>query len=294
MAPTDSKSGLVPVRDRSELSPLLVPRPFRVIDRIQELDDTFSLHVVPVEGELPAFRPAQVSMLGAFGVGEAAISISSPLSTRSHHAYTIRRAGPITRALTEVPIGGVVTVRGPFGEGWPLDTIATKNLVIIGGGLGIAPLRALIDLAIEERSRFDDLALVYGAKRPDLILYQGDLDRWSELGLDVRLTVDQGDDAWAGSVGLVTDLLGTPAGLGVDWTDTTVFICGPDVMMHFTALALHELGVPENRLWLTLERNMQCGNALCGHCQLGPFLICRDGPVVNYADVGRFHRVREL
>jgi len=271
-----------------------------VVDRIIEADDIVSLHVIPVDGEPAPFEPAQVGMLGAFGVGEAAISISSPVDTTDHHAYTIRRAGPITNALCDLPIGGLLTIRGPFGTPWPLPEVTTGHLLIVGGGLGIAPLRAAIDHAVRSPDRFERVTLVYGAKRPDQLLYRADLERWHELGLQLHLIVDETDPAedsttaWTGAVGRVPDLL-TPDLLGRDRrADTTVFLCGPDIMMHVAANNLLGLGVPAERIWLTLERNMQCGNALCGHCQLGPFIVCRDGPVARYDQIGPFHSIEGL
>lgn len=276
------------------ISPLLVPRPYRVVDKVEEVQDITSLHVVPVEGRLPSFEPAQVSMVGAFGVGEAAISISSATDNRSLHAYTIRNAGPITAALVNTPIGGTVTIRGPFGRSWPVEEVATRQLLIVGGGLGIAPLRAVIDEAIHRADHIDRVTLVYGAKTPDLLVYREDLRRWEREGAEVDLIVDDGNEAWDGPVGVVPDRLEGDDGVDLDWADTTAFVCGPDVMMHFTAAALLRLGLPDGRIWLTMERNMQCGNGLCGHCQLGPFIICRDGPVINYSAIGRFHGVAEL
>lgn len=277
------------------IDPLLIPRPYLVVDKIPEVDDIVSLHVVPADGgPLPSFQPAQVGMLGAFGVGEAAISISSPLTTLDHHAYTIRRAGPISGALVDTPVGGTITVRGPFGRPWPIDEVTTDSLVIVGGGLGIAPLRAVIEAAIDRSPALGRIAVVYGAKRPDLLVYRGDLDRWRDLGVEVALIVDEGGPGWTGPVGVVPELLDRDGDLTIDWADTTAFVCGPDIMMHYTALALRRLGLPDHRIWLTLERNMQCGNALCGHCQLGPFVVCRDGPVVRYDHIARFHAVAEL
>ncbi len=279
------------------ISPLLVPVPYRVIDKVREDgggDDVTSLHVVPVDGEVPPFRPAQISMLGAFGVGEAAISVSSAVDDRRFHAYTIRRAGPITGALVDTPVGGVITIRGPFGTPWPLDEVATDELLIVGGGLGIAPLRAVIEQAVAEAAhRFRRIVVVYGARTPEAMVYRADLARWAEHGVEVHLTVDTASAGWDGEVGVVPALLGGPVAMG--WhEDVTVFVCGPDVMMHFTAQRLRELGTGAANIWLTTERNMQCGNALCGHCQLGPFIVCRDGPVVSYEQIERFHRVKGL
>jgi NAD(P)H-flavin reductase len=301
-----------------EPSSLLIPQPFRVLEKLEEIppdddgSDVVTLHVVPVEGELFEFEPAQVSMLGAFGVGEAAISVSSAVSNREYHAYTIRRAGPISGALIDTPIGGVITVRGPFGRPWPVDSLDTGSLAIIGGGLGVAPLRAVAEAAVDRLGAGDvqRLAIVYGARTPEQLMYRPDLDRWRAAGAEVALTVDSVEDdqaevempvggvggndphnPWTGNVGLVPEVL---APIGLDWADTTAFVCGPDVMMRFTALKLIDLGVKPERIWFTMERNMQCGNALCGHCQLGPFIVCRDGPVANYLDVARFLPIKDL
>jgi len=280
-------------RTASGPSPLLVPHPYRVIDKIDELADTVTMYLAPVDGVLPDFEPAQVSMLGAFGVGEAAISISH--ATPSTHGYTIRRAGAITNALVDTPAGGVITVRGPFGNHWPIEDVSTSNLLIIAGGLGIAPLRAITHAAANQIDRFESVVVIYGAKQPDQIMYRTDLEHWAKRGVDVRLTADDAgsDTTWSHAVGLVPALLGDHA-VDLDWAETSVFTCGPDVMMHFTAERLLELGVRDHRIWLSVERNMQCGNALCGHCQLGPFLVCRDGPVANYAEIAPFHRVPGL
>ena len=280
-------------------SPLLRPRLYQVTDKVFEVgepgvSEIVSLHVNPVDGSLPYFEPAQVGMVGAFGVGEAAISISSATDNTDYHAYTIRRAGPISGALVDTPVGGTITIRAPFGRPWPIDEVDTGHLVIVGGGLGIAPLRAAIERAVAQQDRFETLTVFYGAKEPDLLVYRRDLARWQEAGARVVLTVDDARGPWAGPVGVVPDLLVTDAGRDLGWSDTTAFICGPDIMMHFAAANLQSLGVPDSRIWLTLERNMQCGNALCGHCQLGPFIVCRDGPVASYADIGRFHRIKDL
>jgi NAD(P)H-flavin reductase len=279
-----------------------------VVERIEEVADITTLRVVPSDGDRPPrFRPAQCGMVGAFGVGEAAISISSPVTATDHHAYTIRRAGPITAALVDTPVGGTVTVRGPFGRPWPIDTVATDHLVVVGGGLGLAPLRAVLHEAVDRLAdpaeRLDRVTLAYGARRPDLLVFRADLDRWRDAGVEVALIVDEADGGWSGPVGMVPRLLearhgpdGDGPGLGVDpdGTDTTAFVCGPDIMMHASALALQRLGIAPDRIWLTLERNMQCAYARCGHCQLGPFIVCRDGPVVRYDRIAPFHRIADL
>ncbi len=274
---------------------MLTPRIHRVVHKIDEAPDVVTLQVVPVDGlPLPSFEPAQCAMIGVFGIGDAAISISSPTTTTDYHAYTIRRVGPISAALCDSPVGGLVTVRAPFGRPWPINELSGGRLLIVAGGLGIAPLRAAAYEAAARRSEFDRIAVVYGAKQPDQLMFAPDLERWANAGVEVAVIVDEGDAHWHGPVGVVPDLLGPGPGFDLDWSTTTAFVCGPDVMMHFTAAKLTNLGMPADRIWLTLERNMQCGNALCGHCQLGPMLICRDGPVVNYERIGPFHAIPDL
>ncbi len=281
------------------IDPLLVPRPYRVVETVREHGaDTVTLWVEPCEGELPTFEPGQVSMLGAFGIGEAAISVSSSRREPAHHAYTIRRAGPISAALTETPAGGTITVRGPFGTAWPLDAVDTPDLLIVAGGLGLAPLRAAIDAATARvaagRTPPRRVRILYGARTPDDLLYPDDLDRWAAGGADVARIVDVADPAWSGPVGRIPDLIADVSPTDRDGADVTAFVCGPDVMMDAVASALISRGVPPSQIWFTLERNMQCGNALCGHCQLGPFVVCHHGPVIDYGRVGRYHQVREL
>lgn len=277
---------------RGSISPLLRPRPYRVVGKVDEVPGVVTLHTVPVDGDLPTFRPAQVAMLGAFGVGEAAISISSAVDERRHHAFTIRRAGPISGALVDTPVGELITVRSPFGTAWPIDRVDGGSLLVVGGGLGIAPLRALIHEAVDGLGRFDRVVIAYGATSPEQLIFLDDIERWRRRGAEVALTVDEADDRWTGPVGYVPELL-TPE-LDLDWSTTTSFVCGPDVMMRVAADRLASLGMAVDRIWVTLERNMQCGTALCGHCQLGPFIVCRDGPVTSWADIAPFHRVAEL
>lgn len=273
-------------------SDLLVPRPYVVAGKEPAGPDTWTLDLVPEEGELPEFLPAQCCMLGAFGVGEAAISISSPMSDRTHHGFTIRNAGPITAALVETPVGGLITVRGPFGTPWPLDRLETRSLLVIAGGLGLAPLRSAVEDAIDRRP--PRVVLLVGAKHPREILYPDALERWQGAGAEIHTTIDTAVEGWDGSTGLVTELIGGPSGISMNWADTTAFVCGPDVMMHVTAEKLVQVGMPASNIWITLERNMQCGNGLCGHCQLGPVIVCRDGPVVNYGHIQPFHWIPEL
>lgn len=277
--------------DSTQLEHPMQPRMFRIIDKRWPSADTATLSVVPEEGELPRFEPAQFSMVGAFGVGEAAISISSDADVTTHHDYTIHRAGPISGAVIDTPVGGVVTIRGPFGVPWPLADVGSDAVLVVAGGLGLAPLRAAIERSLRQAEPANTTVL-YGTRAPHHLLFGDDLDRWERSGARIAISVDEPDESWDGNVGLVTDLIGTDNCPNPDIT--TALVCGPDPMMRATADRLMAHGVPPDRIWLSLERNMQCGTGTCGHCQLGPFLVCRDGPVFSAATLANFHRVREL
>ncbi len=289
---------------------LLVPVPHRVIDVIDELDDVRTLHVAPVRGVPAPFEPAQCGMIGLPGLGEAPISISSDPDDLRFHAYTIRRVGPITAGLLALDPGDQVIVRGPFGNAWPTGSAEGGDVLVVGGGIGLAPLRSLVCRLASHRERFGDVELVVGARCADRLLYGRQYETWRDLGIGVKVSVDVAVDGpdvavdgpdvagpdLAGEgrgahVGLVTDLIDD---LDLRWAHTTAFVCGPDEMMHHVADQLVGFGADASRIHLTLERNMKCGNGLCGHCQLGPMVVCRDGPVVDVATIGRFHRIKEL
>jgi anaerobic sulfite reductase subunit B len=271
--------------------PMVEPRVHVVRAVIAETPNVVTLDVVPVDGDPTPFLPAQVSMLGAFGIGEAAISISSSAATRDHHEYTIRRAGAITTALCAMEPGDQFTIRGPFGRPWDLDALH-GDVVIAAGGIGIAPLRsavyALLDAAPDHPDR--RVVLVVGARHHADLLYAGHYDDWRARGLDVVATIDTPESGWSGRIGLVPDVV---ADLDVDWSNASALLCGPDVMMQLTGDRLIDLGVTPNAIQLTLERNMQCATGRCGHCQLGPLIVCRDGPVVTYPEISEPLHVSE-
>lgn len=276
--------------DAPATDPLLIPRVHRVIDVVPEIEDVVTLRVVPVEGRPPEFLPAQIGMVGAFGIGEAAISISSACTERDHHDYTIRRAGAITSALTGLRPGDPLWVRGPFGHRWDLR-LDGRDLLVVAGGIGLAPLRSAIHAIIAERGRYRNVTVVVGARSSASLLYAREYDRWRAAGLEVVTTIDRDEPGWSGPVGFVPEVV---AGLDIDPRVTTALVCGPDVMMRLTARSLVDRGVAAEHVQLTLERNMQCGNGLCGHCQLGGVLVCRDGPVLPYSVVAGPLGVEEL
>jgi len=279
----------MPVANAAFVDPLLMPRVHRVVEVVPEIDDVVTIRVVPVDGPPAGFLPAQIGMVGAFGIGEAAISISSASDTTSHHDYTIRRAGAITGALTSMGAGDELWVRGPFGRPWDLD-LDGCDVLIAAGGIGLAPLRSAVSAIAAERDRYRTVTLVVGARRAADLLYAREYEHWREQGVDVVPTIDRAETGWSGRVGFVPSVLDD---LDVEPTRTAALVCGPDIMMRRTADSLIARGVTADRVQLTLERNMQCGNGLCGHCQLGGLLVCRDGPVVRYPAVSRWLAVEE-
>jgi len=274
----------------SSIDPLLVPRVHEVIAMIEEIPDVVTIRCVPIDGPPSPFQAGQVGMVGAFGVGEAAISLSSPVSEPRFHEYTIRRAGSITTALTRMRPGDQFWVRGPFGTPWDLD-LDGRDILIAAGGIGLAPLRSAVYEVLKHRERYGDATLVVGARSSALLLYSNEYEMWRERGLAVFDTIDETEPGWSGRVGFVNEMV---AALGIAGPSTSALMCGPDIMMGLTAEGLKSADVPPDQIQLTLERNMQCGNGLCGHCQLGPLIVCRDGPVVGYPSVASSLMVKEL
>jgi anaerobic sulfite reductase subunit B len=268
----------------------MTPLLYRITGRRQETVDTATLTLHPVAGSIAAPLPGQFSMVYAFGVGEVPISVSH-LDGPHRLVHTLRAVGAVTRALHDAPVGQVLGIRGPFGTDWGVPAPRHHDLVIVAGGIGLAPLRPVVEHALRERDRYRKVFLLIGARTPTDLLYPGEYDGWRAGGVDVRVTVDRADAGWPGHVGVVTTLMGD---LDLGPETTTGFVCGPEVMMRFAARAMLDRGVPRSAIRVSLERNMRCGAALCGHCQLGPLLLCRDGPVVGYDRAEPLMSVKEL
>lgn len=268
-----------------------VPRLFRVERVGREIADTVTLALLPAEGEPPAFLPGQFFMLYVYGVGEVPVSVSG-LSGAGPLLHTVRAVGPVSRALCGLAPGDFLGVRGPYGSPWPLAQADGGDLLLVAGGLGLAPIRSALLAALAERRRYRRVALLYGSRSPADLLFGPELDGWrGRPDLQVEVTVDHASPSWRGSVGVVPSRLGQ-ARFAPE--RTTAFVCGPEVMMRFTAIALLGAGLAPERIFLSLERNMKCAFALCGRCQFGPTFVCRDGPVFPYSRVGRLLSVREL
>jgi anaerobic sulfite reductase subunit B len=268
----------------------MTPSAYRVTGRRRDTADTCTLELEPRNGALGAPAPGQFTMLYAWGVGEVPISVSG-LDAGGRLVQTIRDVGSVTHKLCALDPGTTLGVRGPFGRGWPLDAFAGGDVVVVAGGLGLAPLRLAVLALLARRERYGRLLLLYGARTPADLLYRDELARWAEDGLDVQITVDAADAGWDGPVGVVGKLV---ARGGFDPRNAAALMCGPEVMMRFTAVALAERGVAPERTYVSLERSMKCGIGQCGHCQIGPTLVCLDGPVYSWAEISRWLSVREL
>ncbi|TDO58750.1 NAD(P)H-flavin reductase [Kribbella sp. VKM Ac-2571] len=269
----------------------MLPVGYRVIDRTIETRDSATLCLEPVDQPLAPFRPGQFAMMYAYGVGEVPISISG-IGDDGTLTHTIRSVGAVSRALHDAQPGTVIGVRGPFGTTWAPEGAAGNDLVVVAGGVGLAPLRPVVLAALGARSTYRKVVVIAGARTPDEFLFRAELDAWTARDdLDVELTVDQPAAGWDGAVGFVTEPL---ARLRLDPGRTVAFLCGPEPMMRFSARVLLRAHVPADRIHVSLERSMKCGIALCGHCQLGPLLVCRDGPVVPYTVAEPLLAVPEL
>ncbi|TCC21673.1 oxidoreductase [Kribbella sindirgiensis] len=268
----------------------MLPVRYRVTDRRAETADSATLWLEPVDEPLPAIEPGQFTMLYAYGVGEVPISVSGIEDDTLVH--TIRAVGAVSRALHAARPGTVIGARGPFGTTWRVADAIGRDLVVVAGGIGLAPLRPVVVAALDLRPSFAGVTVVAGARAPEEFLFRDELDDWAKRDdLELRLTIDKPAPGWDGPVGFVTEPL---AEVAVDPLRTVAFLCGPEPMMRFSANLLLRKGVPACRILVSLERNMKCGVGLCGHCQLGPALLCRDGPVVDYAYAEPLLSVKEL
>jgi NAD(P)H-flavin reductase len=271
----------------------MVPALFR-IDRVkQETEDTFTLGLEPDEASTRiSYLPGQFNMLYVFGVGEVPISISGDPANSTRLEHTTRRVGTVTTAMGLLKPGNMIGVRGPYGTHWPVTEEAGRDLLIIAGGIGLAPLRPVLYQLMAQREKYRKIVLLYGARSPEEILYKRELERWrGKFDLEVQVTVDRGSSAWRGNVGVVTPLVArapfTPS-------STIALLCGPEIMMRFAVNELRKRGVPAERTYVSLERNMKCAVGFCGHCQFGPALVCKDGPVFRLDQIASIFGKAEI
>jgi NAD(P)H-flavin reductase len=254
----------------------------RVAGIAQETSDTYTL-TLEAAGEgpaLPAFQPGQFSMLYVCGVGEMPISISGGSVEGGRHVYTVRSVGKATHALVHSAKGAMVGVRGPFGTAWPLEEARGKDVIVAAGGIGLAPLRGAIEQILRNRSDYGHLVVLYGARSPRDLLYRKQLAEWGrKKKVEVLVTVDYAGEKWRGNVGVVTTLFRY---VRLNPEGTVAMICGPEIMMRYVVRELARRAVPDEAIYLSMERNMKCALGFCGHCQLGPYFVCKDGPVFPY------------
>lgn len=266
-----------------------LPTPMRITRAVREIAEVFTFEMETPGGF--SFRPGQFNMLYVHGVGEVPISVSGDPADSSRLVHTIRAVGSVTRPMEKLDVGDVIGVRGPYGAAWPIAEAKGKDVLFVAGGLGLAPIRPAILEVLANRSAYGRVTILYGARSPDLILYRSELERWrGRFDVKVEVIVDSAGRDWYGPVGVVTRLLD---GVAVE-DDDAIFLCGPEIMMRFLVRSLKERNIPEEAIWVSMERSMKCGVGLCGHCQFGPTFICKDGPVYRYDQVARLFFAREV
>lgn len=273
---------------------VMTPQTVRVTEVLKETHDTCTLKVEPRNGKrLPRFAPGQFSMLYSMGNAELPISISSDPAITETQCYTIRSVGLATQSLNVMKVGAQFGVRGPFGHGWPMGEARGKDVIIVAGGIGLAPLRPILYEVFHNRELYGRLVLLYGTRSPQDILFRRELKEWEKKkDTLVMTTVDYGGMSWKGNVGLVTRLIGR---IRLDPTRTVAMTCGPEIMMRYVAYELQDnKGLDPGDIYLTMERNMKCGCGFCGHCQFGSHFICKDGPVFRFRDINKLMNKYEV
>jgi len=271
------------LRDTLEES-IYLPQPARIVDvrQITAMEKLFRLELP--HGLSLGHEPGQFVEVSVLGVGEAPISISSsPSRSNGTFEVCVRRAGDLTGVLHHLQAGQTIGVRGPFGRGFPIEHFRGKDILFAPGGLGLAPLRSLINQVLDERGKYGRVIILYGAKHPSELLFKDELAEWAARGdVDLRLTVDRPDADWKGHVGVITTLFPQ---VQVYARNTVAVTCGPPVMYRFVLMELLGKGIPEGNIYLSLERRMKCGVGKCGHCQINHIYTCRSGPVFAYAEI---------
>lgn len=271
-----------------------VPVSTRIDDIIQELSDTLTYKLSFQDAEVAKdyhFQPGQFNMLYLPGFGESAISISSDSEKYDSIQHTVRVVGNVTSALSRCQVGDEILLRGPFGSAWPVAECRGKDVVIACGGIGLAPLRPVIYYLMNHRDQFGQVSLLYGARSPVALLYHDEFDEWRQQGIDVFVTVDIGDVSWTGEIGVVPSLFSR---IVLQAEQTILLTCGPEIMMRFVMNEGISRGIPPEHVYLSMERNMSCAMGFCGHCQLGPTFICKDGPVYAQPEIDPYLSPEDL
>jgi NAD(P)H-flavin reductase len=270
----------------------MIPTQFRIRRTALETHDTFTMELEPANKGNFTFAAGQFNMLYVFGVGEVPVSISGDPHNPLPLIHTTRAVGAVTKAMFNLKKGDLLNVRGPFGSTWPTEVAKGKDVVIVAGGIGLAPLRPVIYEVLGNRNAYGKIVLLYGARQPKDLLYPKELEQWrGRFDMEVGVTVDRGTEDWQGDVGVVTRLI---PGATFDPANSVAMVVGPEVMMRFTIMELQRRGLADKDIYVSMERNMKCGIGLCGHCQCGPTFVCKDGPVYSYDAVRDWLRKREI
>ena len=271
----------------------MIPSRFRLRRVRRETYDTFTLELEPANGaDGFSFAPGQFNMLYVFGVGEVPVSISGDPTNPQTLVHTVRSVGAVTQAICRLKRAGMLGVRGPFGDHWPVEEAVGSDVVIVAGGIGLAPLRPALYYLLSNREKYGRIVVLYGARTPEDLLYKPELEKWrGHFDLEVEVTVDTAPARWRGNVGVVTTLIPRAR---FDPLHTVAMVCGPEVMMRFTLRELDVRGVGAENIFISMERNMKCAVGLCGHCQFGPAFVCKDGPVFRYDQIQAFFAKREI
>lgn len=273
-----------PTEEAGAENELFLPSFVRILKtrQLTALEKVFTLSLP--DGKPLGHRPGQFMEVSMLGVGEAPISISSsPSRSEESFELCVRNVGDVTGALHRLQVGDKIGVRGPFGRGFPYEKFRGKDVLFAPGGLGLAPLRSLINQVLDERALYGRVILLYGAKTPGELLFKDELKSWSERSdLELLVTVDRGDETWTGNTGVITTLFRQ---ISVYPRNTVAITCGPPVMYRFVLMELFGKGIPEGNIYLSLERRMKCGVGKCGHCQINNVYACQSGPVFSYKEI---------
>lgn len=262
----------------------MLPSPWVVKQVRRDMPDVFTVELAPQNRETGfSFEAGQFNMLYVFGTGEIPLSICGDPAEKNAVRHTTRAVGAVTRALGRVKAGGTVGVRGPFGNPWPVAEARGKDVVLVAGGMGLAPLKPVLHQLVSERKKYGKIVLIYGTRTREEILYRKELLEWQKnSGVDVLITVDRADKKWKGNVGVLTLLIGKAP---FNAANAVAMVCGPEIMMRFAIRELEGRGMAAKRIYLSMERNMKCAVGFCGHCMYGPEFICKNGPVFPYERV---------
>ena len=271
----------------------MVTQPCLIQRYKKETHDTVSLELVPSDADGRfRFKAGQFNMLYMFGVGEVPISLSGDPTDEKRIVHTIRSYGAVTSRMMKLRKGDTIGVRGPFGNQWPIDRLSGRDILLIAGGIGVAPLRPVLYHILSSRGKYGKVILLYGERTPGDLIYRSLIEQWrGRFDLEIDVTVDSAREGWRGNVGVVTTLIPK---VQIDPGNTVAMLCGPEIMMDYTIQALRQKGLDDNQIYVSTERNMKCGVGVCGHCQLGPTFVCKDGPVFLFSEIRHLFKKREM